>query len=137
MQLLHRAFGAVYHIDCHSMPAVGDPLADDAGCERADMVLGDRDGTTCAPELTALVARSLRDMGYRVAVNDPYKGVEIVRLHGRPAERRHSLQIEIKRSLYMDEQTLVENEGYGRLQRDLTRLAATLAGFVQERTEQR
>ena len=53
-------------------------------------------------------------LGYTVAINDPYKGVELVRKHGRPAERRHSLQIEIKRTLYMDEETLVPNAGYAR-----------------------
>jgi len=130
----HRAFGAVYHIDCHSMPAVGDANADDPGRERADVVLGDRDGTTCEPALTDLVARSMRCMGYRVAINDPYKGVEIVRVHGRPAERRHSLQIELKRSLYMDEETLVPNAGYARLRDDLTKMAAILADFARERT---
>ena len=48
----HRAFGAVWHLDCHSMPAVGDANADDPGRARADFVLGDRDGTTCDPAFT-------------------------------------------------------------------------------------
>jgi N-formylglutamate deformylase len=130
----HRSFGGVWHINCHSMPAVGDALADDPGRTRADFVLGDRDGTTCDPAFTRLVADTARDFGYSVAINDPYKGVEIVRKHGRPAENRHSLQIELKRTLYMDERTLAINEGYARLQRDLTRLAAILAAFVRART---
>ena len=46
---------------------------------------------------------TLRGLGYSVAINDPYKGVEIVRRHGRPARGRHSLQIELNRRLYMDE----------------------------------
>jgi N-formylglutamate deformylase len=71
-------------------------------------------------------------MGYTVAVNDPYKGVELVRRHGRPAEHRHSLQIEIKRTLYMDEASLEPNAGYDRLERDLARLMAVLAGFVTD-----
>lgn len=133
----HGAFGGVWHINCHSMPAVGDALSDDPGRERADFVLGDRDGTTCEPALTTLVAETARGMGYSVAVNDPYKGVEIVRKHGRPAENRHSLQIELKRTLYMDEETLVPNAGYERLQRDLSRLAAALADFVRSRTSSR
>jgi N-formylglutamate amidohydrolase len=116
------------------MPAVGDALSDDPGRERADFVLGDRDGTTCELALTALVEKTARGMGYSVAINDPYKGVEIVRKHGRPAENRHSLQIELKRTLYMDEETLVPNAGYDRLQRDLARLAAILADFVRART---
>ena len=127
-------FGGVWHINCHSMPAVGDALADDPGRLRADFVLGDRDGTTCDAALTALVAQAARAMGYSVAVNDPYKGVEIVRKHGRPAENRHSLQIELKRTLYMDEDTLVPNEGYGRLARDLGELSRLLADYVRGRT---
>jgi N-formylglutamate deformylase len=133
LDTLHRAFGAVWHLNCHSMPAVGDANADDPGRVRADFVLGDRDGTTCAPAFTSLVAETVRGMGYTVAVNDPYKGVEIVRRHGRPAERRHSLQIEIKRTLYMDEDSLEPNAGYARLERDLARLMDVVAGFVSDR----
>ena len=131
----HRAFGGVWHIDCHSMPAVGDVMADDAGRERADFVLGDRDGTTCEPAFTQCVADAVRALGYRVAINDPYKGVEIVRKHGRPHENRHSLQIEIKRTLYMDEETLVPNAGYERLARDLATLSETLAAYVGGRLD--
>jgi N-formylglutamate deformylase len=128
-----QRFGTVWHINCHSMPAVGDARADDPGRERADFVLGDRDGSTCEPGFTQLVAETLRHMGYAVAVNDPYKGVEIVRKHGRPAERRHSLQLEIKRTLYMDEQTFEPNAGFLRLEADLARLTATIATHIRER----
>ncbi len=127
----HRAFGAVWHLDCHSMPAVGDANADDPGRARADFVLGDRDATTCAPDFTRIVASVLEGMGYAVAINDPYKGVEIVRRHGRPAGNRHSLQIEVNRRLYMDEETLVPNAGYPKLEADLERLLVTLAAYVR------
>jgi N-formylglutamate deformylase len=127
-----RRFGAVWHLNCHSMPAVGDALSDDPGRERADFVLGDRDGTTCAPEFTAFVATAVRELGYSVAINDPYKGVELVRKHGRPNEGRHSLQIEIKRTLYMDERTLEPTAGYARLARDLDRVTAGIAAFVRD-----
>jgi len=128
-----QRFGVVWHMNCHSMPAVGDARSDDPGRERADFVLGDRDGSTCEPAFTQLVADTLRQMGYAVAVNDPYKGVEIVRKHGRPAEQRHSLQIEIKRTLYMDEQTFAPTAGFLRLEADLARLTATIAGRLRER----
>lgn len=130
----HRAFGGVWHLNCHSMPAIGDMLADDPGNLRADFVLGDRDGTTCEPAFTQLVADTARGLGYTVALNDPYKGVELVRKHGRPAENRHSLQIELKRTLYMDEVTLEPSSGYARLERDLEHLAGELAAFVRART---
>jgi N-formylglutamate deformylase len=130
----HRAFGGVWHVNCHSMPAVGDEMADDAGRERADFVLGDRDGSTCDPAFTRLVADTLGALGYRVAINDPYKGVEIVRRHGRPHENRHSLQIEIKRTLYMDETTLEPHAGFPALQRDLEALTGEIVAFVARRT---
>jgi N-formylglutamate amidohydrolase len=127
----HRRFGAVWHLNCHSMPAVGDVMSEDPGRARADFVLGDRDATSCEPEFTSFVARTLGDMGYEVAINDPYKGVELVRKHGRPAERRHSLQIEVNRRLYMDEQTLERMAGFAALQADLARLVDALADYVQ------
>jgi N-formylglutamate deformylase len=127
----HRTFGAVWHLDLHSMPAIGDANADDPGRARADFVLGDRDGTTCDGAFTQEVAMALRTLGYDVAINDPYKGVELVRKHGRPSENRHSLQVEINRRLYMDEMTLVPNEGYARLERDLDELLAQIATHVR------
>ncbi|HZI84076.1 MAG TPA: N-formylglutamate amidohydrolase [Casimicrobiaceae bacterium] len=129
----YREFGAVWHLDCHSMPAVGDVMSDDPGRARADFVLGDRDATTCEPEFTAFVAATLSAMGYEVAINDPYKGVEIVRRHGRPAERRHSLQVEVNRRLYMDEATLDKTAGFAALQADLARLVEALADYVRAR----
>ena len=70
-------------------------------------------------------------MGYSVAINDPYKGVEIVRRYGRPAEGRHSLQIELNRRLYMDEATLEPNSNYPNLQADLERLVAAVGVYVR------
>jgi N-formylglutamate deformylase len=133
----HHAFGAVWHVDCHSMPAVGDINADDPGRERCDFVIGDRDGTTCERAFTAFIAETVGAMGYSVAINDPYKGVELVRRHGRPQEQRHSVQIEIKRTLYMNEATLKPHSGYAKVEADLRALAASLAGYVRSRVAMR
>ena len=132
---LHNAFGAVWHINCHSMPSYGNRSLGRCG-EHGDFVLGDRDGTTCAAEFTAFVAGTIRRMGYLAAINDPYKGVEIVRRHGRPAQRRHSLQIELNRCLYMDEESLEPNAGYSRLEENLQRLVAAVADYARHKTGQ-
>jgi N-formylglutamate deformylase len=71
--------------------------------------------------------------GYDVRVNDPYKGVELVRRHGRPKENRHSLQIEVNRKLYMDEESFERNANFPKLKVDLDALVAALAGFARER----
>lgn len=129
-ELLERAFrehGRVYHINCHSMRSVaGKQSEDGAGSVRPDFVIGDRDGTTCEPRFTALVRETLTGMGYHVTVNDPYKGVELIRAYSDPGAGRHSLQIEINKRLYMDQRTLQKTSGFRKLQDDLAHLLALL-----------
>jgi N-formylglutamate amidohydrolase len=127
---LHREFGAVWHLNCHSMPSHFGRRNGRPG-EHGDFVLGDRDGTTCEPEFTDFIALFLRGLGYDVRVNEGYKGVEIVRRQGRPKERRHSLQIEVDRALYMDQKTLEKLPGFDRLREDLAGLVAAAAQFVR------
>jgi N-formylglutamate deformylase len=126
---LHGEFGTVWHIDCHSMPSHGRRREGISG-EHGDFVLGDRDGTTCGADFTEFVARFLRGLGYDVRINEGYKGVEIVRRQGRPAQNRHSLQIEVDRSLYMNQKTLEKLPGFDRLKADLDRLVAAVAEHV-------
>jgi N-formylglutamate amidohydrolase len=119
--------GRVYHINCHSMRCVAGKQSEDGpGNVRPDFVLGDRDGTTCEPRFTERVRGTLAGMGYRVTVNDPYKGVELIRAYSDPKAGRHSLQIEINKRLYMDEKTLAKTAGFARLQKDLGELLKVL-----------
>ncbi|HEY4637523.1 MAG TPA: N-formylglutamate amidohydrolase, partial [Burkholderiales bacterium] len=119
----HRRFGRVLHINCHSMRSVAGKQSEEGeGSVRADFVLGDRDGTTCDPRFTEFVRATLAGMGYAVKVNDPYKGVELVRAYSDPKTGRHSLQIEINKRLYMDESTLAKTAGFQRLQASLGEL---------------
>jgi N-formylglutamate deformylase len=127
----HERFGASFHINCHSMNAVAGAQGEGgAGSERADFVLGDRDGTTCAPAFTAFVHTTLTSMGYQVKVNDPYKGVELVRVFSNPALRRHSLQVEINKRLYMNEATRSKHDGFAVLQKNLLVLVDAVLGFA-------
>ena len=128
----HQRFGAVWHINCHSMRAVAGRQSDDGeGRPRADIVLGDRDGTTCDPGFTEFVRTTLAGMGYDVKVNDPYKGVELVRAYSNPRAQRHSLQIELNKRLYMDEARLEKTPGFRDLQANLGKFLETLAAFLR------
>ena len=128
-----KRFGAVWHLNLHSMPNDAyERLQIASPHPLADFVLGDRDGTTCEPAFVDLVERDLRERGYRVARNDPYKGVQLIARIGQPARRRHSLQIEIRRPIYMDEATRERNAGFARVQQDLAALLQTLAAYVQD-----
>ena len=130
----HDHFGGVWHINCHSMPALSGRISEEGpGKRRADFVLGDRDGTTCEPAFTALVASTLRGMGYDVKINDPYKGVELVRAFSDPAAQRHSLQIEVNRKLYMDERTREKSPGFAKLKADIDALLAAVASYAAQK----
>ncbi|MFM9879053.1 MAG: N-formylglutamate amidohydrolase [Burkholderiaceae bacterium] len=119
--------GHCIHLNCHSMPAVaGSHATEFPGLVHADFVVGDRDGSTAHPALTQRVAAHLRQLGYSVSVNHPYKGVELVRRYGNPAQGRHSIQLEINRRLYMNEQSLALTDGFAPLQRSLQSLLEML-----------
>ena len=125
----HRRFGAVWHLNCHSMRATG--WARGRGSPRDDFVLGDRHGAACEPDFTDLVRRLLVGLGYSVGLNRPFKGAELVRRHGRPAAGRHSLQIEINRRLYLDQGRIEKTAGFDRLKADIDRLIAAVADYAR------
>jgi N-formylglutamate deformylase len=123
----HAAHGYSIHINCHSMPAIAAANATEfPGLAHADFVIGDRDGSTASPALSQLVVDTLRGFGYDVSYNHPYKGVELVRRYGDPASNRHSIQVEVNRKLYMDEQTLVPHAGLATLRGHLRELVHKL-----------
>lgn len=130
----HRRFGGVWHLNLHSMPNNAyQRLGIRSARPLADFVLGDRDGSTCEPGLMDVVQHSLQDAGYSVARNDPYKGVAVLAEIGRPHENRHSLQIEVRRPLYMDEASRRPNAGFALLQSDLQGVLRGIAAYVRSR----
>jgi N-formylglutamate deformylase len=132
IEAAYARYGAVWHLNLHSMPANSyEGLQIESDHPLADFVLGDRDGTTAAPEFTAVVAQALRSRGFTVAINDPFKGVALIARLGRPAERRHSLQIELHRGLYMDEATRERSAGFDTLQAALGDVARDIAAYVR------
>ncbi|GJD94730.1 N-formylglutamate amidohydrolase [Methylobacterium iners] len=109
IQRTSRQFGHAILIDCHSMPSSSLGRDEDA---KADFVLGDRFGTSCAPLLIAAFERHLSARGYKVTRNKPYAGGFITEHYGEPNIGRHALQIEINRALYMNESTLAITPGF-------------------------
>lgn len=123
----HARHGYSLHVNCHSMPAVASRFATDfPGLAHADFVVGDRDGSTAGAAVSARIVEHLRGLGYDVSYNHPYKGVELVRRYGDPARQRHSVQLEINRRLYMDENTLALHAGADKLRADLRSLVELL-----------
>ncbi|MFY3385525.1 N-formylglutamate amidohydrolase [Paracidovorax sp. MALMAid1276] len=127
-----QRFGCVWHLNLHSMPHdVYRRLGRHDAPPLADFVLGDRDGTTCSADFIHLIGDTLRGLGHTVAFNEPYKGVELIARIGQPPLRRHSLQIEIRRPVYMDEDTRAPHAGFARLQQHLDQVLAAVAQHVR------
>jgi N-formylglutamate deformylase len=128
-------FGGVWHLNLHSMPNNAyerlqikyppHPLA--------DFVLGDRDGTTCEPEFIEFIEQNLRSMGYSVSRNDPYKGMQLIANIGKPKENRHSLQVELRRPVYMDEITRIPNKNFHVVKNDLSQLLKNIRVYLNYR----
>ena len=126
----HRRFGEVLLVDCHSMPSSA-PLREDR--PRADIVIGDRYGTSCSPVVSDVVETILRGRGYHVVRNKPYAGGFITEHYGQPQTGTHAIQIEINRAIYMDERTYARQPGFDGLQADLMVLAEVLKRLPLDR----
>jgi N-formylglutamate amidohydrolase len=121
LQSTREKFGTAFLLDCHSMPS---QQGERGGWP--DFVLGDRFGASCAPEITRLAQAFLKSLGYRVALNKPYAGGYITEHYGKPEQGIQVLQIEVDRSLYMNEETFEKSPLFAGLQWDIARLITML-----------
>ena len=121
---IHRDFGVAVLIDCHSMPSMAGSKDERP---RADVVLGDRYGTSCVPAVAEAIESTLRAQGYSVSRNKPYAGGFITEHYGNPTAGLHSMQLELNRALYMDERRYERSPSFARLASDLEALADQVA----------
>lgn len=126
LNAIHRRFGQAYLIDCHSMPAGSGKSS-----RNPDIVLGDRYGTSCSSALVDFVEAFFEGAGLTVVRNQPYAGGFITEHYGAPVTGLHALQIEVNRSLYMDEALQVSHAGFGLIAGVLMDLAESLIGLVE------
>jgi len=126
---LHRDFGAAMLIDCHSMPSASGAKDERP---RADLVLGDRYGTSCAPVVAETIEMTMRGFGYVVSRNKPYAGGFITEHYGNPTAGLHAIQLEINRALYMDERRYQRAPPFARLAGEFEALADRLAAIPIE-----
>ncbi|HEU0310200.1 MAG TPA: N-formylglutamate amidohydrolase, partial [Sphingomicrobium sp.] len=110
--------------DCHSMPNRRG---------QAEIVIGDRHGTSAASWFSAEAARIVRANGFKVALNEPYAGGAIVARHGRPAVGIHAIQVEIDRSTYLANDGRTAGVGLDRIAGLLEVLAVGLGELLLSR----
>ena len=124
MRAARDAFGHAILIDLHSMPPLPPPAA---GQEAPKIVLGDRFGRSASTRLMTLAADVAAGHGIVAAQNHPYAGDHLIERHGRPESGMHAIQIEVDRSLYLDDVLDQPGPGLARIQGIIMAIAQALA----------
>ena len=130
IQQAYQLHGKVFILDCHSMTQFDGKLR--GRKERPEIDIGNRHGQTCKPEFSECVADTFSDLGYNVKINGRFLGGETVLRYGWPEIDQNILQIEIRRDLYMDEESREKNQRFEEMQRDCGVALAEIKAFVKQ-----
>ncbi|MDA5556817.1 N-formylglutamate amidohydrolase [Shimia sp. MMG029] len=128
LKTAHAKFGEAILIDCHSMPHEAVASVSRRGGTRPEIVLGDRFGAAADVDIVDQIEAAFVRAGFRVSRNTPFAGAYVTQQYGRPHRRQHAIQIEIDRSLYMDEVEITPNA-------DFETFRNRLRGVISEITE--
>lgn len=118
-------FGRAILVDCHSMPHEAMDGVSRKVARRPEIVLGDRFGAAAGADIVDRIEAAFVRAGFAVARNAPFAGAYITQAYGRPSRQQHAVQIEIDRSIYMDEATILPNARFEQVR-------ALLRGVVSE-----
>ncbi len=127
LETARQDFGEAILIDCHSMPREAVQGATRPGTPRPEIVLGDRFGAAADVELVDQIEAAFVKADFVVSRNTPFAGAYVTQHYGRPLKAQHAIQIEIDRSLYMDETTIQPHADYESFQARLTQVIAQIA----------
>ena len=124
----HALFGEALLVDCHSMPHEAIETLSHHKGNRPEIVLGDRFGAAASGDIVDRIEASFAAAGLRVARNAPFAGAYVTQHYGRPAQFQHVVQIEIDRSLYMNEKLIRPNANFDAF-------AAVIDGIIGQITD--
>ena len=123
----HEMFGQAILIDCHSMPHEAVSQAGGMHSTRPEIVLGDRFGSSASGVIVDQIEAAFTSAGLNVVRNTPFAGAYVTRTYGRPARHQHAIQVEIDRSLYMDEDMIQPNANFQAFRDLLRQVTAQIA----------
>ncbi|MBU2962893.1 N-formylglutamate amidohydrolase [Citreicella sp. C3M06] len=128
----HAQFGESVLIDCHSMPHEAVDAVARNCARRPEIVIGDRFGASAAPAIVSRIEAAFVAAGLSVVRNMPFAGAYVTQAYGRPSRRQHAVQIEIDRSIYMDEVEIRPNANFQAFRRLLRGVVADIASIGHE-----
>ena len=129
----HDRHGQAVLIDCHSMPHEAMDGVARAGLRRPDVVLGDRFGAAASGDVVDRIEAAFAGAGFIVTRNTPFAGAYITQAYGKPAKGQHAVQVEIDRSLYMNEKLIRPNGDFDAVRLALRKVVAEVARIGQGR----
>jgi len=129
----HQTHGQAVLIDCHSMPHEAMDGIARGGMARPDVVLGDRFGAAAGSDMVEIVEAAFASAGFTVARNAPFAGAFVTQAYGRPSRNQHAIQVEIDRSLYMNERLIRPNGDFDAVRARLRRVVSDIATIGQMR----
>ena len=133
LEAAHQRHGQAVLIDCHSMPHEAMDGVARSGMRRPDIVLGDRFGAAASGDVVDRVEAAFASVGFAVTRNTPFAGAYITQAYGRPSRGQHAVQVEIDRSLYMNETLIRPNGAFDEVRAALRQVVADVAQIGQGR----
>lgn len=129
LDITQDQFGEAVLIDCHSMPHEAIDTIGRGALSRPEVVLGDRFGASARSDIVDRVEAAFVSAGLRVVRNAPFAGAYIAQTYGRPSRGQHVVQIEIDRSLYMNEYAITKSAHFEDFRAVLANVVAELVGI--------
>lgn len=120
----------IFHIDLHSMPSIGTFEHRDPGEPRADVVISDQNGVSASPAWVDRVMTAFLREGFKVQYNWPYLGGRITQRYGAPWKGVHTVQVELNRSLYMNEKTKEKSQQFDEISKILEMVLKRIASGI-------
>ncbi|MBR2299901.1 MAG: N-formylglutamate amidohydrolase [Alphaproteobacteria bacterium] len=120
-----QKFGFCLLLDCHSMPSKICSIMQDE--TKIDICLGDLFSQSCPTHISDVLREDLLKKGYAVLKNVPYSGAYTTFNYCQPRKKIYTLQLELNRSIYVDEQTFEPNAHFQKVQKDLCNAVLDLA----------
>ena len=124
-----RKFGFCLVLDCHSMPSKICTIVDSR--KGIDICLGNLFNQSCPAEMGDLLATQFWNHNYSVEFNCPYSGAFITFNYCQPRKKMYTLQLEINRGLYVDEESLQKNENFYNVADDVSNAVVAFAENLQ------
>ncbi len=129
----HAQFGQAILVDCHSMPHEAMEGTARPGVKLPEIVLGDRFGAAASGEVVDRIEAVFTGAGLKVARNTPFAGAFVTQAYGRPSRRQHAVQIEIDRSVYLDERQIRPNANFDAFRALLRQITGEIAAIGYDR----